>query len=488
MGNFKKITFSLGVLWAGLSTFCTCRTFGVEPPKLNILFVTFDDLANVWDRDRPVEFRTPNFDRLRASGTMFSRAYCQVPLCNPSRASLLTGKRPDATCVWDLKRHFRESLPNVKTLPQRFRERDYSVARVGKLFHYDVPNQIGTNGLDDETSWDEVFNPKGRDVDDAAAIINPTPEKAISAALSWLAADGTDAEQTDGMIATQAIEYLESHRQSPFFLGVGFFRPHTPFVAPKADFDQYPFDGVLVRRASIEDWQRLLPAAVPHNIKQANYGLSDENLRLAFQAYAASVSFVDRQLGRVLDAVERLQLSDKTIVVACSDHGYHLGEHGLWQKRTLFDPSARAPLFIRAPGKAGVGQCCSRVVEFIDIAPTLLELAINEQPSDLHGRSLSVLLEKPNTDWSYPAFTQILRPGPSRLLMGRAVTTERFRYIEWDAGEAGAELYEVTSDPNEMNNVADDPKNNETIRELKTLFDGHASGTAPTSPVNAARL
>lgn len=459
-----------------------------EPKSLNVLFVVFDDLGNVWDANRPIRFHTPNFDRLRESGVFFSRAYCQVPLCNPSRASLLTGKRPDATAVWDLDRHFRESLPEVKTLPQRFREQGYAVARVGKLFHYDVPSHIGTNGLDDPFSWDEVVNPRGRDVSDAAAIVNPTPEKPISAALSWLAADGTDEEQTDGLIATKAVEYLEAHRNRPFFLGVGFFRPHTPFVAPKSDFETYPISRVEIRRAPHAEWNRLLPAAVPHNIKQADYGLNDATLQLALQAYAASVTFVDRQLGRLLDAIDRLQLTDKTIVVACSDHGYHLGEHGLWQKRTLFDPSARAPLFIRAPGTIAVGRRCTKIVEFIDLAPTLLDWACNEASNDLDGRSLKTLLQNPDEAWPYAAFTQLLRPGPESPIMGRTVTTDRFRYVEWNEGNAGKELYDTSSDPNETINLADEPALQAVVRDLKALFEGKISGRTPVSPVNPARL
>ena len=454
---------------------------------VNVLFIAIDDLANE-------STHTPHIDRLAASGVRFERAYNQIPLCNPSRASVLTGRRPDATQVYDLDRHFREALPDVVTLPQLFRQNGWFTGRVGKIYHYDVPNGIGTDGLDDKPSWQLVVNPKGRDVTDEKLITNPTPQKPVSAALSWLAADGTDEEQTDGMIATEAIQLLEKHRDEPFFLGVGFFRPHTPFVAPKKYFDLHPLDSIRLPEVPADDRSDIPVAAFAHNNPTPHYGLDELTCRQALQAYRASVSFVDAQIGRVLDALDRLQLTDNTIVVLWSDHGYHLGEHlGIWQKRTLFEESARAPLIIRAPGAKGNGQACQGIVEFVDLYPTLADLAQLTPPAELDGKSLRPLLDDPARQWDSSAITQILRPADDRLpamVMGRSIRTERWRYTEWNAGANGLELYDHEKDPREIQSLAIKP-NHETslvIRELHGLMETKVHGTPPTSPVNPKRL
>jgi iduronate 2-sulfatase len=453
---------------------------------VNVLFIAIDDLANDCTH-------TPHIDRLAASGVRFERAYNQIPLCNPSRASVLTGRRPDATQVYDLDRHFRDALPDVVTLPQLFRQNGWFTARVGKIYHYDVPNGIGTDGLDDKPSWQLVVNPKGRDVTDEKLITNPTPQKPVSAALSWLAADGNDEEQTDGMIATEAIQLLEKHRDEPFFLGVGFFRPHTPFVAPKKYFDLHPLDSIRLPEAPADDRSDIPVAAFAHNNPTPQYGLDELTCRQALQAYRASVSFVDAQIGRVLDALDKLKLTDNTIVVLWSDHGYHLGEHlGIWQKRTLFEESARAPLIIRAPGAKGNGRACHRIVEFIDIYPTLADLA-SLTPPQLDGKSLCPLLNDPTQTWDSFAITQILRPADDRLptqVMGRTLRTERWRYTEWNEGANGLELYDHQNDPHEFQNLARRPSADASaaMKNLHGLLNQKVTGKPPASPVNPKRL
>lgn len=472
-------------------------------PSQNILFIAIDDLGNVLGRTRPTGLATPNLDRLHARGLFFERAYCQIPLCNPSRASVLTGLRPDTTQVYDLDRHFRDTLPNAITLPQLFRQSGGTAHRIGKIYHYDVPNGIGTNGLDDAPSWDTVLNPKGRDVTDAPLIVNPTPEKPISAALSWLAADGTDAEQTDGMIARESARLLEtlSKQDQPFFLAIGFFRPHTPFVAPKTYFDAHPLSQIHLPTYALSERQNLPLAALPHNCFTPGYDLPETTLRQALQAYHASVAFVDAQLGLLLDALDQNHLWPTTTVVLWSDHGYHLGEHGLWQKRTLFDESARAPLLIAAPQipETQHGKTCQRIVEFIDLFPTLCHLANLTPPPALEGTSLRPLLENPDAPWTRPAFTQILRlartPETATTsletlpqIMGRAVTTERHRYIEWNGGDQGRELYDHQTDPQEQTNLATDPAHTQTIQHLRSLFPPSIRAHHPTTPINPKRL
>ncbi len=453
-----------------------------------MLFVMFDDLGNVFDSPASLRVSTPHLDRLRQRGIYFQEAYCQVPLCNPSRASILTGLRPDHTTVWDLDRHFRQQLPQVVTLPQYFRQQGYRVARVGKLYHYDVPTGIGTHGLDDAVSWDEVVNPRGRDVWDEAYIENPTPTRPISAALSWLAAEGDDEQQTDGMIATAAIDFLEKHRRQPFFLGVGFFRPHTPYVAPRKYFELYPRTSLHLPLIPADDRQDLPAAAIPHNIPLPNYGLPSDKLLQAMQAYAASVTFADAQLGRILAKLDEWQLTDDTLIVVLSDHGYHLGEHGLWQKRTLFRESARTPLFIAAPWLHSGGAVCQRTVELIDLYPTLTEIVFDHAVPAQDGQSLQPLLVDPSREWDSIAMTQILRPGSEQMVMGRALTSERWRYIEWNEGQHGRELYDRQQDPQEWHNLAEQTRYNGLMRELARQFQGKAQGQPPTSPVQRTRL
>ncbi len=432
--------------------------------------------------------RTPNLDRLAAGGVRFDRAYCQVPLCNPSRASLMTGLRPDTCGVFDLERHFRDQVSDVITLPQHFKNHGWFTARVGKIYHYDVPIGIGTDGLDDRPSWEIVRNPKGRDVFEESKITNPTPEKPVSGALSWLAADGTDEEQTDGMIASEAIRLLEQNRDEPFFIAVGFFRPHTPFVAPKNYFEQYPLDQIKLPESPVNDRDDIPPAAFAHNNLTPDYGLRMETCREALRAYFASVSFVDAQIGRVLDTLDRLDLSKSTTVVFWSDHGYHLGEHaGIWQKRTLFEESSRAPLIVRAPNSRGNGRASLRIVEFIDIYPTLVDLSGLACPKHLAGRSLRPLLDDPSLTWPHAAFTQILRPGDIEPVMGRSIRTEDWRYTEWDEGRAGTELYDHRTDPNEYTNLAKHSDQAAIVEELRECLQQYASGTVPISPFDPKR-
>lgn len=485
--------------------------------KPNVLFIAVDDLASSLGCYGNTVVQSPSIDALAEKGVRFANAYCQLPLCNPSRASLMTGLRPDVIKVYDLDRHFREEIGNTVTLPQLFRHKGWFVARVGKIYHYNVPASIGTDGLDDPESWDQVINPKGRDVADEKLITNPTPEKKISAALSWLAADGDDSEQTDGMIATEAIQLMKKHRDRPFFLGVGFFRPHTPYVAPKKYFEQYPLEDIQLPFAPEGDRNDIPLAAFAHNCPIPNYGLDELTCRRALQAYYACVSFVDAQVGRLLQAVEELGIADNTIVILWSDHGYHLGEHnGVWQKRMLFEESARAPLVIYAPdpllksarvsdaynatrdvtirrstsseAQSGNGTTCRRIVEFVDIYPTVASLCGLKPRHELSGRSLLPLLRNPKRPWNGTAFTQILRPGDGQPVVGRSIRTNRWRYIEWNQGKAGGELYDHWNDPQEFTNLFGNRDYAKVIAGLKPLLHDHVSGVVPKTPFNPGRL
>lgn len=435
--------------------------------RYNVLFIISDDLnTNLATYGHPL-VKSPNVDRVARWGLRFERAYCQFPLCNPSRASFLTGMRPDHTRVYDNSVHFRENIPECVTLPEFFRRKGYITARVGKIFHYGVPTQIGTSGLDDPQSWDLVVNPRGRDKDEEAKIFSLIPGQ-FGGTLSWLAAEGTDEEQTDGIGATEAIKLLEKHQNERFFLAVGFYRPHTPYVAPRKYFDLYPLDKIIVPSIPPGYFDTIPKLAVTLKKEEA---AMDENLKKqAIQAYYAAITFMDAQLGRVLDAVERLHLRDNTIIVMTSDHGYHMHEHGLWQKRTLFEESTRVPLLIAVPGTKHAGKSTRAIVEMVDLYPTLAELCGFQPPANLDGTSLVSILNNPDLPGKQAAITQVTRTVQKQIVFGYTVRTARWRYTEWDDGNQGKELYDHEADPQEMRNLANDPQYAQVMVELSKLL------------------
>jgi uncharacterized sulfatase len=452
-----------------------------DKPKLNVLYIVSDDLNNALGCYGHSHVKSPRIDELAARGVRFDRAYCQFPLCNPSRASFLTGLRPDQTGVLENSTQFRRNVPDAVSLPQMFQEAGYFVARVGKLYHYGVPTQIGTDGLDDPPSWMAKFNPRGRDKDDEPKIFTLTPGQ-FGGTPSWLAADGEDREQTDAIGAEMAIKLLEEHKDKPFFIACGFYRPHTPYVAPKKYFELYPKDEVPLAKTPDGDLDDIPPPALQSRRRDMDERLQREGM----QAYFASISFMDQQVGKLLDALERLKLADSTIVVFHSDHGYHLGEHdGMWQKQSLFEESARVPLIIAAPGSKANGKGAAAIAELIDVYPTLAELCGLKAPEGLPGKSLVPQL----TDAANPgkgfALTQVRRGGggagkakkakdkaagekaADASFPGYSLRTARWRYTEWDGGKKGAELYDHDSDPHEYTNLASDPKHAATVKELQ---------------------
>jgi iduronate 2-sulfatase len=331
-----------------------------------------------------------------------------------------------------------------------------------------VPGQIGTSGLDDPKSWDLTVNPRGRDKDEEGKLTNYTPKRGLGSALAFLAADGTDEEQTDGKGAIEAIRLMEEHRDKPFFLAVGFYRPHCPYIAPKKYFDLYPVEKIELAKDPANDLGDIPPAAL--FTKPSHWDLNEQQQRESIQAYLASISFMDAQVGKLLDALDRLKLADNTIIVFWSDHGYALGEHGQWMKMSLFEASARVPLIIAAPRSKAKGKGCGRTVELLDIYPTLAELCGLSAPSNLAGESLRPLLNNPRSQWTKPAYTQVTRGGTNNQFMGRTVRTERWRYTEWDEGRKGIELYDHKKDRREHTNLASDSKYSKTVSELKTLL------------------
>lgn len=435
----------------------------------NVLLIMADDLApRLGNYGAPV--RTPNIDRLAAQGVSFDRAYSQFPWCAPSRASMLTGTRPDTTRVIDLVTPFRAALPDIQTLPQYFRSNGYFSGRVGKIFHQGVPAGIGEAGPDDTQSWDKVVDPRGRDRDaENGRLVDLTPGIPYGSAIAYLADEGADGEQTDGKVATEAIAMLRANRDKPFFIGVGFYRPHVPEVAPKRYFDLYPLASIRIEKQDPAMLARVLPASKAWT--PDNFGMTPDQQREMIRAYYAATSFMDAQVGRVLDALEELGLAEDTIVVFTSDHGFMLGEHGQWMKNILWEPSARVPLIVRVPGRGKVaGKRSPRTVELLDIYPTLVELAGLPDYARNEGKSLTPLLARPDDrQWAKPALSQVRG--------GRSVRTERWRYTEWEGGKQGRELYDHARDPGEFHNLADDPRHAATVAKLRAML--------PPGPVEA---
>jgi arylsulfatase A-like enzyme len=449
--------------------------------KPNVLFLIADDLnCDLACYGHP-QVKSPHIDALAERGVRFERAYCQFPLCSPSRSSFLTGRRPDETKIhtnagagrtpsaYTGTPHFREFIPDTVTLPQLFRQNGYYVARVGKLYHYGVPGQIGTSGLDDPPSWEHFVNPYGRDKVEEAQIFTFTPGS-YGGTLSWLAAEGGDAEQTDGIGATEAIKLLEAHKAGPFFLAVGFYRPHTPYVAPRKYFDLYPQDAIPLPELSADDRSRT-PDAAYLSSKKEQETMTDDQRREAIQAYHASITFMDAQVGRVVAALEKLGLADNTVIVMTSDHGYHMYQHGLWQKMSLWENSARVPLIIAAPAAKGNGRSTRALAELVDLYPTLADLCGLPAPDYLDGASLKPVLQDPSKTVKDAAFTQVRR---GNNFAGYSVRTDRYRYTFWDNGAKGEQLYDMEADPGETRNLAGDPKYAAVVKELRTRVQAYA--------------
>jgi iduronate 2-sulfatase len=434
---------------------------------MNILFIVSDDLNNHLGTYGHPLVKTPNLDRLSKRAVRFDHAYNQYPLCSPSRVSVLTGLRPDTTGVYDLKTLFRDRIPTVTTLPEFFKQNGYFSARVGKIFHYGVPGEIGTDGQDDPRSWNMVVNPSGRDKKEEHLLTNYTPHRGLGSSLSWLEADGFDDEQTDGMVANETVGLIKENKEKPFFIAVGFYRPHCPYIAPKKYFDLYPLHKIK------------LPAERPDHIKSIPrhafftdplyWGLNEQQRKEVIRAYYASVTFMDAQVGKLLNAVDESGLSQNTIIVFWSDHGYLLSEHGQWKKQSLFEEAARVPLLIAYPGAKGNGKVSERVVELIDLYPTLAKLCGMHPSQYLAGADLTPLLNDPKSEWERPAYTQVLRYKEN--VMGRSVRTERWRYTEWGGGVHGAQLYDHKKDPFEYKNLADLPAYTKVREEMRRLLN-----------------
>jgi iduronate 2-sulfatase len=425
-------------------------------PKLNVLFIASDDMRPELRCYGNPLIHSPNLDRLAARGVRFERAYVQFPLCNPSRTSLWTGRYPTTSGVMDNQKYFRDAHPDWVTIPQHFRNQGYHTARVGKQFH---------GGIDDLPAWAEG----GEDGSTRPARTTQQQKTQRETSDRWQAVDD-ETTLLDYRTATTGIGLLEKNKDKPFFIAIGFAKPHSPPIAPRKYFDLYD-PAKLPLPVDFAARPKSLPGAPDIAIPARNGDLfidrdaSPEAAREMIRAYFACISFVDAQVGRVLETVDRLKLWDNTVIVFWGDHGYHLGEKGKWSKHnSLYEVGTRVPLLVYAPGMKGNGKSSPRIVEAIDLYPTLAELCgLPAQPA-LEGNSFVSLLKDPAAAWSHPAYTVIPR--------GRTVRTEQWRYTEWEGGKGGAELYSHTADPHEMKNLASDPKHKATVEQMKKLLHG----------------
>ncbi|MFG0287071.1 MAG: sulfatase [Rhodopirellula sp. JB044] len=434
----------------------------------NVLFMISDDLNCRIGCYGDPDVLTPNLDRLAARGVRFENAYCQFPLCGPSRNSMLCGLYPDSTGILANSQIFRETIPSHQSLPHAFRLGGYFSARIGKLYHYNVPRSVGTNGHDDPASWEMEINPMGCDRSVEEPDIFSLKKGSFGGTLSWYASPRPDGQHTDALLAEEAdwvLERCSKRNDRPFFLAVGFYRPHTPYVAPEKYFRHYQLDEMPLAEDVDEDLRDVPPASLLSHKKEHDL-LNDPLRRKAIQAYYASITFMDAQVGKVLDALDRHGLADNTIIVFTSDHGYHLGAKGLWQKMSLFEESARVPLIISTPQGRNHGKVATAPVGLIDLYPTLADLCQVVAPENLQGQSLRPMLDDVTHAGRGYTISQVTRKlgKPKSRFFGYTIRTQQYRLTLWDDAERGVELYDHRADPAERNNLAYD----ETAPDSKT--------------------
>ena len=441
-----------------------------DTEKPNILFIIADDLnCDIGAYGNDI-IKTPNIDQLSELGVLFENAHNQYPLCGPSRASFMTGMYTDQTKMTRNNMYIRNSIPDVITMGQRFRQQGYQSIRIGKIFHYDNPSAIGTSGTDDPHTWDQTVNPYGRDKKEEYKINTLSPRK-YGGTLSWLAAEGKDEEYTDGIVASEAVDQLDqfSKNGEPFFLAVGFYRPHTPFVAPQKYFDLYNRSSIPLAESSSDYLQSIPePAIKSIRAKKNQLHLEEDLAKEIKEAYYASISFIDAQIGRILKKLKESGLLENTIVVFTSDHGYHLGEHGHWQKQTLFENATRVPLIISVPGDKNVSTRSNSPVELIDLYPTIMDLAQIEIPNHVVGKSLKPIIYNQSSDIRESALT--------RWRNGYSIKTRRYRLTQWGKnGLLGYELYDHESDKEELINLASQTAYRKIFDSLKIVLQNRVA-------------
>jgi uncharacterized sulfatase len=461
--NFVKYSLggiSAGVLSSTLAGSVTAET--AHKSFKNVLFIIVEDLKNIMGCYGNPVVKTPTLDRLAKKGVIFDHAYCQYPVCNPSRTSFLTGLRPDTTQILDNVVPWSTRVKNHSTLPKLFKDNGYYTIGMGKIFH-------GEKEHDDVKAWDERLDFSQTETGKRGEGRNMTNGKIEWC--RWLAAEGTDDDQSDGQLAARAIQFLKQPRNKPFFMALGFHKPHDPFEAPKKYFDMYPLE-------------KLMPPVVPDNqLSKEEYvigsswasvfkAFSLQDQREFLRAYYAATSFTDTQIGRVIDALDQQNLWKDTVVLFIGDHGYNLGEHNWWNKAVLLEDTTRVPMIAVVEGQTRPNMRCDQFVELVDLYPTFADLCGLKAPANLEGISFRPLLNEPDKPWKITAYTQVQRGDTA----GKSVRTKRWRYNEWsrDGNVILIELFDHASDPQEYRNLAEMSDFKDTCEELsKLLKTGH---------------
>lgn len=451
-----------------LTLFCLFVTIAVAAHaaerRPNVLFIIADDLTRSLGCYGHPTVKSPNVDRLAERGVRFARAYCQYPVCSPSRVSFLSGMRPEHTQMFGNEGESRTpSLQNAVFMPEHFKAQGYFTARVGKVFHIgrDVPEcwNVTEEGTPENRI---IYQPQ--EVEKLGLAGDTVREGRLQGGggegNNWNVTNAPDEKLIDWRTATRVVELMDQANKGdkPFFIACGIRRPHLPHLAPKSFFEGYPDDRVP------------LPLKSPVTDPRVKSTPSEADTREGMRSYLACVTFMDTQLGRVLGALDRLKLWDNTIVVLIGDNGYQLGSRGgYWGKGTGYDESCGVPMLVVAPGKAR-GAVCPRVVEYIDFYPTLAELCGLPPPQGLEGCSIRPLLDNPQASWEHPAFSVVARNNQPAVL---AVSTGRYRLIENEDGKGGLELYDIQADPREWNNLAVKPEHAAALARLKKLASDH---------------
>jgi len=406
--------------------------------------------------DHPV-VKTPHIDRLAQMGVQFEHAYCNFAVCNPSRSSFLTGMTPETTTIQDNRVGLQSVIGDWVTLPALFKQNGFYTMSLGKIFHGSPPKHNDMKG------WDELYGYKATETGRKGEGRNLT--NGVLKWCHWRAAEGDDEDQADGQIAKKAVEFIKGDHDQPFFLAVGFHKPHDPFVAPKKYFDMYPLEEcdppVLP-----DNWEPPYEYTLPGETREFNK-FTDQERREFLRSYYACSSFMDAQVGKLLDALEESGQLDNTLIVFFGDHGYHLGEHNWWNKVTIFEKGTAAPFIVagKSVGKKAVRS--DAMFEFIDIYPTLADLFdLKDTPGNLEGKSFAKVLQDPSESFRTEV-RAITRRGE---MLGSTVKNSSWRYIEWDGGEKGRELYDQLNDPIEYENLAENPEYAEVVKEKSALL------------------